>query len=218
MSRRSLPAGQVTRPRFCHVIVDRDGVINREAPDGWVTDRRSWEWETGAVEGLRMLRSSGIVVSVATNQSCIGRGLVDRSEVDALHRWMSAELRSVGVDLIGIHVCPHAPDGGCRCRKPAPGLVEAALASTEVPVRSTLVVGDDLRDIGAGRAAGTSVALVRTGKGRRASEMLDDVAAFEDLVDLARWLTDPGDHPSGRPRSDREGSDHPLSECSRSRP
>ncbi|MGB5815275.1 MAG: hypothetical protein WBI27_08745, partial [Thermoanaerobaculia bacterium] len=59
-----------------HVILDRDGVLNREAAEGgWISDPKEWRWEQGAREGLLLFARAGVRVSVVTNQSCIGRGL-----------------------------------------------------------------------------------------------------------------------------------------------
>ena len=110
-----------------HVILDRDGVLNRELESGWLTDPRQWEWEQGAIEALEVWSEHGIRISVATNQSGIGRGVTSRQAVDAIHHWLSKELAPLGVELVGIFVCPHAPDGGCECRKPRPGLILQAI-------------------------------------------------------------------------------------------
>lgn len=174
--------------RIDHVVLDRDGVLNRELDHGPVTDPSQWEWEHGAVDGLRLLSREGVLLSVVTNQSCIGRGSVDRSSVDALHRWMVAELETFGVEMAGVHICPHAPEDGCGCRKPAPGLLLDALTAVGVPPASTLLVGDDVRDVQAGRSADTAVALVRTGKGCRSTAVLPEVPVFDDLSVLADHL------------------------------
>jgi D-glycero-D-manno-heptose 1,7-bisphosphate phosphatase len=171
---------------YDHLLVDRDGVLNREH-DGWVTDVASWEWEHNAVEGLTAVGRLGITVSVVTNQSCIGRGVATEEEVDRLHAWLAVELRGLGVEVAGVHVCPHAPRDACGCRKPAPGLVRSAIASRPVPARRCLVLGDDTRDIEAGRSAGTAMALVRTGKGTSAVHP-PDVPRFDDLLHFADWL------------------------------
>jgi len=181
------PDGEARAP-IRHVILDRDGVLNRELESGWLTDPRQWEWERGAIESLQIWSRNGIRISVATNQSGIGRGVTSSQAVDAIHDWLSMELSSLGVDLVGIFVCPHAPDEGCECRKPRPGLILQAIELSSVPAEETLVVGDDLRDLAAGRAAGARVARVCTGKGMRARDSLDeDALVFENLIEAARW-------------------------------
>jgi D-glycero-D-manno-heptose 1,7-bisphosphate phosphatase len=178
-------------PRYRHLVLDRDGVLNREPERGWVFDLASWQWEPGAVEALVMLASAGLRVSVATNQSCIGRGVATAAQVDALHAEVCSQVARAGGRIDAIFVCPHAPEDGCACRKPAAGLLEQAVAAAGVPAAETLFVGDAPRDLEAGRAAGLAVALVRTGKGERtASEAAPDaVLVYDDLLAVARWVT-----------------------------
>jgi D-glycero-D-manno-heptose 1,7-bisphosphate phosphatase len=162
--------------------------LNRELESGWLTDPGQWEWEQGAIGALEIWSRNGIRISVATNQSGIGRGVTSRQAVDEIHDWMSTELSSLGVDLVGIFVCPHAPDEGCECRKPRPGLILQAIELSGVPAEETMLIGDDLRDQAAGRAAGVTVALVCTGKGMRVKDSVDeDALVFEDLIEAATW-------------------------------
>ena len=169
-----------------HVILDRDGVLNRELEKGWLTDPDQWVWEPGALEALRLWSAHGTRISVATNQSGIGRGVASSGAVDAVHGWLRRELTALGVDLVGIFVCPHAPDEGCECRKPAPGLIRRAVEESGIPEEETMVIGDDLRDLAAGRAAGLRVGLVLTGKGRRVRDGVDeDALLFKNLIEAA---------------------------------
>jgi len=169
-----------------HVILDRDGVLNRELEKGWLTDPDQWVWETGALEALRLWSAHGTRISVATNQSGIGRGVASSGAVDAVHGWLRRELTALGVDLVGIFVCPHAPDEGCECRKPAPGLIRRAVEESGIPEEETMVIGDDLRDLAAGRAAGLRVGLVLTGKGSRVRDSVDeDALLFKNLIEAA---------------------------------
>lgn len=171
-----------------HVILDRDGVLNVERAEccqirGW----SQWQWIAGARDGLALLKRAGVQVSVATNQSGIGRGVVTRAEVDAVHACMLDEVAKAGGWIDRVLVCPHAPDEGCGCRKPAPGLLLEAVRASGVPVSATLVIGDDLRDLQAARAADINAVLVRTGKGRITERTVarDRVEIFDDLHTFA---------------------------------
>lgn len=175
-------------PVVRHVILDRDGVLNVERPSP-VCSVAEWEWLPGVRDGLAALGETGAVVSVATNQSAIGRGLVDTADVDSLHRWVVGEMERLGVRVVGVFVCPHVDGDGCGCRKPAPGLVSAAVEASGLPARDAILVGDDLRDLRAARAAGVAAALVRTGKGARVESaggaggsVVSTVRVFDDLA------------------------------------
>lgn len=186
-----------------HVILDRDGVLNAEpSAAGYVSNWSQWQWMAGALDGLRLLRGAGIRVSVATNQSGVGRGIVDRADLDAIHAHMIAEAAHAGGTIDRVFVCPHAPNSGCDCRKPAPGLLVQAIESSGIPRQATMVIGDALRDIEAAWAADVSPVLVRTGKGRLTEVALAGraVPVFDDLREFAASVL---------PHSVPRVSDHP---------
>jgi D-glycero-D-manno-heptose 1,7-bisphosphate phosphatase len=109
---------------FRHVIFDRDGVLNAEPRDGgYVRMPEQWQWLPGVPESLARLSAAGICISVATNQACVGRGLVTHDELDAIHARMLEEAARAGATIDHVFVCPHAPEQTCGCRKPAPGLL-----------------------------------------------------------------------------------------------
>jgi D-glycero-D-manno-heptose 1,7-bisphosphate phosphatase len=175
-----------------HVILDRDGVLNEEAPArGYITRPEAWRWIPGSLEALALLGQAGLRVSVATNQSGVGRGLMSPADLEAVHERMLREATAAGGRIDALFTCPHAPDDGCDCRKPAPGLIRAAVAAAGVPESATLVVGDDTRDLEAARAAGVPAVLVLTGKGRGAAAALTPgaIPVYDDLLALARALS-----------------------------
>ena len=176
--------------RFRHVILDRDGVLNREPAEGFVVDRAAWQWEVGALEALQLLARNGIRATVATNQSCIGRGIATAAQVHALHAWMREEARRCGASIAHVYVCPHVDSDTCACRKPLPGLVRRAVDISGIAARETLLIGDSRRDLEAARAAGVTAALVRTGKGAREERACGDLAAwtFDDLLAAAKHV------------------------------
>ena len=174
-----------------HVILDRDGVLNHEAPEGsYVRSPEEFRWLPGALEGLALLRGAGLRLSVATNQAGVGRGVVSLAQLAAVHARMQADAAAHGAALDDVLYCPHAPEEQCDCRKPAPGLIQAAVARSGIAASDSLVVGDDRRDLEAAERAGVAAALVRTGKGRRTEVLLGNAAvpAYDDLRELARAI------------------------------
>ena len=148
------------------VLLDRDGVINRKAPEGdYVKSWREFEFLPGAVEALARLTRHGYEVYVVTNQRGIARGLMTRQDLDDIHARMRAALRRHGVELGGIYVCPHGLDDGCDCRKPKPGLLLRAAEEHDFDLGGTVFIGDSPSDAGAGRAAGCRTVLVGPGRG-----------------------------------------------------
>lgn len=189
----TVPAG----PPLRHLVLDRDGVLNREQDGTWTTSVEAWSWEPGALDGLAAVAAAGWRVSVVTNQSVVGRDLVAADAVEDLHRWLADDLRRRGVDLVGVFACLHAPDEGCTCRKPAPGSVLAAVAASGVPADAACLVGDDGRDLAAATAAGMASILVRTGKGRSIEAGGGwDVAVVDDLASAVTRLQAEGVPPN----------------------
>ncbi len=177
---------------YRHIILDRDGVLNREADGGgYVLTPEQFFWIPGALDGLATLRRAGLHLTVATNQSGVGRGLMTLEQLTAVHERMRAEAASHGGALDTVLFCPHAPDDHCACRKPAPGLIQEALARSGFSAAQSLVVGDAQRDIEAASRAGVAAALLRTGKGRKTEPLIgrSDIPTYDDLADLARAVT-----------------------------
>jgi len=103
------------------VILDRDGVINRES-DAYIKSPEEWIPLPGSLEAIARLNRAGFTVVVASNQSGVGRGLFDLNALDAIHSRMQAELAKVGGKIDTIFYCPHKPEDNCDCRKPKAGL------------------------------------------------------------------------------------------------
>jgi len=145
------------------VILDRDGTINR-ASDVFVKSPQEWEPLPGALQAIGRLGHAGVHVVVATNQSGLGRGLLDMAAVNAVHAHMQRQLAAAGGRIDAVFLCPHAPDEGCQCRKPAPGLLLQIGERYGVDLAQVPYVGDSLRDMQAAHAAGCMPHLVCTGR------------------------------------------------------
>lgn len=148
------------------VILDRDGVINEDS-DAYIKSPEEWIAIPGAAEAIARLKRAGYQVVVATNQSGVGRGYFDAATLGAIHDRMHETLAAAGATLDGVFHCPHAPEDGCDCRKPAAGLLDQIANALGEPVAGAWLVGDSLRDFQCGAARGCQPVLVRTGKGER---------------------------------------------------
>lgn len=146
------------------VIMDRDGTINADSPD-FIKTPDEWMPLPGALDAIARLNHAGWHVAVATNQSGLGRGLFDVASLNAMHTKMHKLLALMGGKVDAIFYCPHTPDDNCNCRKPAPGLFEQIGERFGIDLKGVPVVGDSLRDVVAGAAAGCEPHLVCTGHG-----------------------------------------------------
>ncbi len=143
------------------VFLDRDGTIAEYVE----YCRRPEELRLlpGVGEAIRRLNESGLLVLVVTNQSAVGRGWLTHAQLEAIHAQMRRALALAGARLDGIYVCPHHPDQGCACRKPASGLFEQAAAEHQIALPASFMIGDRALDVLSGHRAGCSTILVRTG-------------------------------------------------------
>jgi HAD superfamily hydrolase (TIGR01662 family) len=165
------------------VLFDRDGTLVHDVP--YNGDPDQVRPVDGAEDALDRLRARGVRVGVVTNQSGVARGLITRAQVDAC----TARLSELLGPFDTVQVCPHGPDDGCACRKPAPGMVKAACAEVDVDPARCVVIGDIGADVEAAAAAGAVGIMVPTpvtrdeeiaAAGHRAatlSEAVDDVLA-----------------------------------------
>ncbi len=163
------------------VLFDRDGTLVHDVP--YNGDPALVRPVDGAREALDRLRAAGLRLGLVTNQSGVARGMITLDDVDAVHEELQRQLGPLDT----VAVCPHGPEDGCACRKPAPGLVLAAARALGLEARQTVVVGDIGADIGAASAAGARAVLVPTPVTRReeveaAPVVAPDLATAVDLV------------------------------------
>ncbi len=147
------------------VILGRDGVLN-EFREGHVTAPEEWVPVPGALEAVARLHQANYHVVVATNQSGIGRGMIDMAAVNAVHARMHEMLQAQGGRVDAVFFCPHTPEDDCDCRKPKPGMLLDIGRRYGVDLTAVPVVGDTLRDLQAARDAGCEPHLVLTGRAR----------------------------------------------------
>ena len=137
------------------VFLDRDGVLNRKAPEGQYVAR----WDVfhplpGIEKALRLLNQAKLPVYVVTNQRGVALGLYSEDDVYRLHARLADELAEHGAHVDGFFFCPH-DKGECTCRKPGPGLFEQARAlHPEIDFATSIIIGDSLSDMEAGLRLG----------------------------------------------------------------
>jgi len=159
------------------VILGRDGILNAYRDDH-VKSPDEWQAIPGALEAVARLNHAGWHTVVATNQSGIGRGMIDMASVNAVHLHMMQRLVAVGGRLDAVFFCPHTPEENCDCRKPKPGLMRQIALRYGIDLRTVPMVCDTLRDLLAAHAAGCEPHLVLSGRAARLDEAkLVDIVA-----------------------------------------
>ena len=145
------------------VFLDRDGTINKF--NDFIKKPEDFELIDGAGKAIGKINASGYLVIVITNQPVIARGEVEIETLDQIHMKMETDLGNNHAYIDDLFYCPHHPDKGfpgekpeykidCSCRKPKPGMILAATEKYNIDLLDSYMVGDDMRDVKAGIAAG----------------------------------------------------------------
>jgi D-glycero-D-manno-heptose 1,7-bisphosphate phosphatase len=171
-------------------ILDRDGVINFDS-DKFIKSPDEWKPIPGSLEAIARLNKNGYRVVVASNQSGVGRGLLDMATLNAIHAKMHKALSQYGGHIDAVFYCPHAADSQCDCRKPRPGMLKQIGERFHADLKGVPAIGDSLRDLQAAEAVGALPILVETGKGKKtmaagglppATEVFSNLAAAADAL------------------------------------
>lgn len=176
------------------VFLDRDGTINVDK--GYVYKVEDFEFEKGAIEGLKVLQHSGYQLIIITGQSGIGRGYYLEDDYHKFMEHMYQQLAKHNVRISGEYFCPHHPEKGigryevdCECRKPKTRMLEKAVQDHHIDLPDSWVIGDKTDDIEMGRRAGCRTILVKTGKAGKDGnfEVKPDYTA-ENLLEAAKYM------------------------------
>jgi D-glycero-D-manno-heptose 1,7-bisphosphate phosphatase len=176
------------------VFIDRDGVINHDSPE-YIKSEDEFVFIEGSPDAFGLLEKNGLEAVIITNQSVIGRKLVSPEGLERIFEKMRKGINEAGGRILDIFFCPHVPEDRCGCRKPEPGLLEAAAQKYGIDMNASFMIGDSSKDLAAAEKAGIGIKiLVRTGNGEKTLAKIrngeisrpDYVAA--NLLDAVSWI------------------------------
>ncbi|MBU1062524.1 MAG: HAD family hydrolase [Candidatus Omnitrophica bacterium] len=178
------------------IFLDRDGVINRDPGKGdYIKSWKEFQFLPGAIEAIKRLNENGFEIFVISNQAGVGRGLFAKSALDEITGNMLKEISLHGGKIRSVTYCLHRTDEGCRCRKPATGMIEDATKGLEINFKDTYFIGDSFFDVGAGNNMGCKTILLLTGKENPKNvKNWDKRPDFikKDLKEAVEWLLKQG--------------------------
>lgn len=171
------------------ILLDRDGVINFDSPD-YILSPEQWKAIPGSLEAIAKLTQANISIAIVSNQSAIGRGMIDHEILQNIHAKMLLSIEALGGRIDHVAYCIHAPSDGCSCRKPLPGMVLESLNALNISnePQNVYMIGDSLRDMQAAWAAQVSGILVQSGYGNAAGILAKarlhdpNIQSFPDLA------------------------------------
>jgi len=153
------------------VFLDRDGTINVNNPE-YVYRIEDFKFIPGAIQALKKLSKTNYKIIIVTNQSGIGRGYYTKADLAKLHKWLLKRLREEKIRIDKIYYCPHLPEDNCSCRKPKTGMIEKAAKDLGLNLSKSWIVGDDPKDIEAGKEINLKTILIG-GKVKNLKEAVD---------------------------------------------
>jgi D-glycero-D-manno-heptose 1,7-bisphosphate phosphatase len=181
------------------VFLDRDNTLiandSTGAGHGDLGDPELVRLQPGVAEGLKTLREAGFALVVVTNQGGVARGRYTESDVDAVHQRI-AQLVDAAANRRGVidrfYYCPYHPEGTVEeyrrehpWRKPAPGMILQAAHDMNLDLQRSWLVGDQDRDIAAGRAAGVRTLILASDADAAApSQATAAASSFADAVKI----------------------------------
>lgn len=184
---RAIARARGPAPRAA-AFLDRDGTLIVER--GYLSDPDGVELLPGVAMALRETRTAGHPLIVVSNQSGVGRGKFTLRRAHEVMARLRRLLRTEGVELDAIYLCPHAPDAGCACRKPGTALFERASEDQQVTLGRSVMIGDKQLDAAAGVAMGGTGLLVRTGYGgaEDGAGPAEASGVYADAAEALRWF------------------------------
>jgi len=152
------------------IFLDRDGVINRYPGDSdYVKSWSEFKFLPEVKPSLKRLNDRGFKIVIVSNQAGISKGIYAQETLDLITKNMLKELNDAKIDIAGVYYCTHREADNCPCRKPKTGLIDMAVnklknKGLEPELNQSYFIGDTIRDIETGRAAGLKTILLFSGK------------------------------------------------------
>jgi D-glycero-D-manno-heptose 1,7-bisphosphate phosphatase len=165
------------------IFFDRDGIVNKSPGPGYVEKGEDFKLLPEFVEVLRIAQRLGYEAVVVTNQQGVAKGVVSLEEVEKIHANLKKVLKDkYNLALLDIMCCPHR-EGTCECRKPKPGMILEAAKRHGIDLKSSWMVGDDVKDVETGKRAGCRTIFVGPqGKGSGADYVVENMAELQKQI------------------------------------
>ncbi|RMF09630.1 MAG: HAD family hydrolase [Candidatus Neomarinimicrobiota bacterium] len=168
------------------IFLDRDGTLN---PDpGYIAALADFRFYPFTLPALEKLKEFSFCI--VTNQSGVGRGIIDPDRLEDIHRYIRSQFEQHGLDLKQIYVCTDHPDRATPRRKPGTGMFLEAAREFGLDLRNCIMIGDAVSDILAGQSLGMDTMLVQTGLGKETLPQLVQPPTFvvKNLLEGASLL------------------------------
>jgi len=139
------------------IFLDRDGVLLNDVGQYYIYKTDDIRINKGVIDALKRFTDMGFLLIVISNQGGIAKQIYTKKHVENIHADLRKQFKIEGIDIKEFYYCPHHSDvEKCLCRKPESLLIEKALARFNIDPDKSYMVGDNNRDIEAGKQVGLS--------------------------------------------------------------
>lgn len=172
-----------------YIILDRDGVINYDSPS-YVKKVNEWKALPRSLEAISLLSKNSYKIIIISNQSGIGRGIIDYENHLQIHSKLISLSAQHGGQIFSSYYCYDHPDTKSSHRKPRPGMYLEMAERLGLDLSTVFAIGDSPRDMEAALAAGCKPLGVLTGNGKKIKDNMSSIEMFDDLFDAAQFVVD----------------------------
>ena len=144
------------------LFLDRDGVINHNF--GYVHKIDDFKFIDGIFNLVQAAIKKEYLIIIVTNQAGIGRGLYTEADFLILMKWVQDKFKENNSHIDDIYFSPFHPVHGIGnykkdsyLRKPNPGMLIDAQKKHKINLSKSIIIGDKMSDIEAGKSAGLRV-------------------------------------------------------------
>ena len=141
------------------LFLDRDGVINYNF--GYVHKINDFKFIEGIFNLVEVAKNKGYLIIIVTNQAGIGRGLYTEEDFLSLMEWVKIKFIENNSHIDDVFFSPFHPLHGIGSykkdsylRKPNPGMLLDAQKKHKIDLSESIIIGDNISDINAGKLAG----------------------------------------------------------------
>lgn len=183
------------------VFLDRDGTLNSDS--SYINRAEDFVFYPFTVKALEILKKSGFLLIIISNQSGVGRGIISETELIKINEKMQKELNKAGIGLDDIYYCFYYEKSSEKKyllnagdRKPEPGMILKAADKFKINLNESFFIGDRETDIQAGKKSGCKTVLVKTGDGLKTLDLLKNSELnitpdfiFESILEAAAFIS-----------------------------
>lgn len=167
------------------LFLDRDGVINKRIPGGYVKDPGQFEFIEGVPEAIAKLSEMFGLIVVVTNQQGIGKGLMTSQDLENVHNYMIQGIIQAGGRIDGIYFSPYLEREHHCTRKPGVGMgLRAKKDFRQINFKKSVMAGDSFSDLLFGKRLKMKTVYINQEDGLKINDKLTDFV-FPDLRTFA---------------------------------